>query len=125
MYKIQHLKSKIPSLGMDQRVLVWDLAAASQVIELKGHTSTVYQLAFSRDGSLLASGGMDNCVKLWDAANFEEHSKSINSSKGCVQCLDFKIKGSVFSISKYRTNTLGVNRSRVIRWLLSRVNWST
>ena len=72
--------------GVDQRILVWDIASASQVIELKGHTSTVYQLAFSRDSTLLASGGMDNCINLWDATNFEELAKSMNSSKGCVCC---------------------------------------
>ena len=67
---------------MDQRILVWDLSTASQVIELKGHSGTVYQLVFSRDGTLLASGGADNCIKLWDASGFEELAKSVNLSKG-------------------------------------------
>ena len=67
--------------GVDRRIIIWDLTSASQVCELKGHRDTVYQLAFSRDGTILASGGGDNCVKLWDASNFEEAAKSIDSSK--------------------------------------------
>ncbi len=76
---------------------MWDIPSASQVIELKGHTAAVYQLVFSRDGTLLASGGMENCVKLWDAANFEEHAKSMNSAKGCViECMHTCVTLRVF-----------------------------
>ena len=70
--------------GVDRRILIWDLGSASQVCELKDHTHTVYQLVFSRDGTLLASGGLDNCVKLWDVASFEENSKSMDPTKWSV-----------------------------------------
>ena len=70
--------------GLDRRVLVWDLNLATQVCELKGHQDAVYQLVFSRDGTLLASGGRDDCLKLWDVSSFEEAAKSMNSSKWCV-----------------------------------------
>ena len=70
-----------PPPGVDRHIIIWDLGSASQVCELKGHRDTVYQLAFSRDGTILASGEGDNCVKLWDASNFEEAAKSIDSSK--------------------------------------------
>ena len=42
--------------GADRSILVWDIGKASKVCELKGHTDTIYQLMFSRDGTILASG---------------------------------------------------------------------
>lgn len=37
--------------------------------ELGGHTNQVYSIAVSSDGRLLASGGMDNKIRIWDAQN--------------------------------------------------------
>jgi WD40 repeat protein len=38
---------------------------------LSGHTSTVWSVAFSGDGSKVVSGSWDNTVKLWSADNGE------------------------------------------------------
>ena len=37
-------------------MLVWDIGKANKLCELKGHSDTIYQLMFSRDGTILASG---------------------------------------------------------------------
>ena len=42
--------------GADKSILVWDIGKAHKVCELKGHRDTIYQLVFSRDGTILASG---------------------------------------------------------------------
>ena len=44
------------AVGGDRSVLVWDIGAGSQLHKYTGHTDTICQLAFSRDGTLLASG---------------------------------------------------------------------
>ena len=67
--------------GTDQRILVWDIGSAAQVCELKGHSDSIYQLAFSRDGSILASGGLDNSVKLWNTSGFEENGRVTDAQK--------------------------------------------
>src|SRR5262249_33161772 len=38
-----------------------------RVATLEGHSGTVYDVALSADGQLLASGGTDGMVRLWEA----------------------------------------------------------
>ncbi|MGH9428015.1 MAG: WD40 repeat domain-containing protein, partial [Terriglobia bacterium] len=40
--------------------------------DLSGHSSSVSKLAFSSDGKMLASGGHDQLVKIWDVASGRE-----------------------------------------------------
>ena len=51
----------------DDSVYIWDRATDS-VSSLRGHESSVWCLAWSPDGTQLASGSMDNTVRIWDVA---------------------------------------------------------
>lgn len=43
----------------------------SVVATLRGHTDTVTKLAFSPNGEMLASGGMDMTIRIWNCATWE------------------------------------------------------
>ncbi len=47
-------------------VKLWNLATGRLVRELPGHAHYLQTLSFSRDGSILASGGDDWTIRLWD-----------------------------------------------------------
>jgi len=53
---------KVEAIG---QVVLWDVASGSEIGALKGHGKGVTQVAFSRDGRLLASGSTDNTIKIW------------------------------------------------------------
>lgn len=49
----------------DQKVRLWSLATRKLERELAGHVGGVSSVAFSRDGTRLASGAGDSTVLVW------------------------------------------------------------
>jgi hypothetical protein len=66
-------------------VKVWDTYTGQELHTLKGHTSVVTSVAFSPDGTRLASGSKDSTVKVWDTYTGQElhtlkgHSNPVTS----------------------------------------------
>ena len=42
--------------GEDQHCLVWDISSGEMMGQMKGHTDTIYTMAYSRDGAVMATG---------------------------------------------------------------------
>jgi len=62
-----HAADVPPSAGLVQR-----LPGGRLVATLQGHTGTVWGVSLSADGRLLASGGMDGTVRLWEVPSGQQ-----------------------------------------------------
>ncbi len=62
-------------------VLPKTFAADIPHTELKGHTDSVYSVAFSPDGDMLASKSFDETIKIWNP-NTGQLLRTIHTSRG-------------------------------------------
>jgi hypothetical protein len=64
---------------------------------LRGHDQAVLSVAFSPDGSLLASGSADSTVRLWDPATGEPVGDPLTGHDDYVQSVAFSPDGSLLA----------------------------
>lgn len=99
-----------PDMG---QLLVWEWQSETYVLKQQGHSSSMSCLAYSPDGSMVATGGEDSKVKLWNTSSgfcfvtFNEHEASVTgvcfTPNGKV-VLSSSVDGTVraFDMTRYR-----------------------
>ncbi len=88
-----------------QNIRVCDFGTDTQKV-LEGHTDSVNDIAFNQDGTLLASGGKDCVLKLWNVTT-EACIASLISHNKAILCVQFSPDGSILaSGSKDKTITI-------------------
>lgn len=71
VYSIASSQSIFASGSFDATVGLWSPERSEALQFLVGHNKPIYTVDFSQDGALLASGGLDPVVKLWDVRSNE------------------------------------------------------
>jgi WD40 repeat protein/energy-coupling factor transporter ATP-binding protein EcfA2 len=80
--------------------LLDNLNANPQIIQyLHGHSDIIVGVAFSPDGKVLASGGYDNTVILWDVQNRQPIDQPLKGHTGFVQSVAFSPDGKTLASS--------------------------
>ena len=84
---------KVEAVG---QVQFWDVASGQQLGAIKGHGRGVNQVAFSRDGKMIASASTDNTIKLWDVGTRRE-LRTLNAHTAAIESIDFSPDGRLLA----------------------------
>ncbi len=74
-------------------IQVWDPQTRQPIARLAGHTQDVLALAYSPDGTRLASGGYDRVVRIWDVESRKEILQ-LTGHTGYVHALAWSADGT-------------------------------
>ena len=75
-------------------ILLWDVTSGQKTAMLEGHTKPITSLAFSPDGTLIASGAEDKTIIVWDAKNGSQ-LKVLQGHSGAINSLAFSPDGTL------------------------------
>jgi transcription initiation factor TFIID subunit 5 len=102
--------------SQEGKIIVWDLGEAKILGELQGHLKPVWSLSFSNDASnLLATGGADGTVRIWDYKSVVSSDKDQTKS---VPLVDWVTKRTSVIALRFTSRNLlmGVGAHNINRY---------
>ncbi len=87
-----------------EEVRLWDVTTGKNIATLEGHTDWALCVAFSPDGTILASGSADKTVRLWNIRTSKNTAK-LEGHAGWVQAVAFSPDGRTL-VSGSRDHTV-------------------
>ncbi len=98
--EIRYEYGKIRDINIDTPLQVWDASTGKHIDTLSGHTNRIVSIAFSPDGSIIATGSDDKTVRLWDAYT-NEHIKTFTGHTNDVNTVAFSPVGKTLMSGSY------------------------
>ena len=65
----------LPRVATTSSIRYWNVADGKELRKSQGHGASVYAVAFSPDGTKLASGSVDKTIRIWNVADGKELHK--------------------------------------------------
>lgn len=78
------------------QIVLWNPASGQQIATIKGHGKGITDVAFSRDGKMIASAATDNTIKIWDTGTQRE-MKSLHGHLANIESMDFSPDGRLLA----------------------------
>ena len=73
-------------------VEIWDVSTGRQMTTYQGHTASVMSIAYSPDGSQIATASLDRTARLWDTSSGKELAVFIGHTEAAI-CVAFSADG--------------------------------
>ena len=83
-----HPEGTYLTTAISQEITVWDIRQPRQLFTCQGHTAWIVCLAYSSDGTLIASGSRDQTIRLWNAET-GQCLKTLSRITGWPQTMQF------------------------------------
>jgi WD40 repeat protein len=101
--------------GINSPLYLWDVETGRHLHTLKYHTVGVMAVAFSKDGSLIATSGIDNKLRLWDAKTGKDITKQELNLTGHGYALAFSPDGKHLLVGSTKLEMYDVETQKPIK----------